>query len=67
MRSTLVRSRKRCCPMCDNRGFARIGYDFFRQPIFRCHNCGHEWTKERGPLNGTDARARQLTETPDAE
>jgi len=63
MRSTLVQPQQRCCPECDNLGFKRIGYDFFRRPVFRCHACGHEWTTERGPAVGSDRR--QSSRRPD--
>lgn len=35
---------RRCCPMCDNRGFKRVKHDpYSRKTLVECNYCHHQW------------------------
>ena len=60
MRSTLIKPRRRGCPQCWHLGFAKIGLDYFKQPLFECNSCRHVWATDRGPMKGTSLDRPQL-------
>jgi hypothetical protein len=60
MRSTLITPRRRGCPLCGHRGFARVGFDFFnRSTIFECNACRYTWAADHGPDKGTSLHRPQ--------